>query len=389
MSKLKIMLLLARADTGGAPEHVYQLIKALSSEVEFFMACPTDRPYFQRFSALVGADHMVEIPHRKISLSAMYRVYSTVKKQKIPLMHAHGKGGGLYGRLIGLVANVKRIYTPHGMDPTARNRFWLSESDIWLDFMMDKISHASICVSAGEKREILACYVSKASKLVVIDNGVTMGLPRRHHAVAGQKLKLVAVSRYDAQKNPDELIEIIASLQNRSIPGGFHLTVLGEGAGRAGFETKLSERGLSEFVTVSGAVSDVRSTFHKSDVLITTSIWEGMPLALLEATSEGLPVVASDVVGNNDIIQDGDNGLLYPLGQPERAADQIMLLSDPEIRQRFADAGRKLVQTKHSVDFMAQQVLALYGRILRGEAPNLPSETAVDEEGQKVAGEAA
>lgn len=370
---LRIMLTLARVDTGGAPEHAYQLMRALKDRVEFHIACPTDRPYYQRFVALLGQDRVIEIPHRKLRISALWRLYRETRKRKIDIMHAHGTGGGVYGRAIGFFSRTKTLYTSHGMAPMDGSFFWFLKTNVFLEFALSKFTNAVICVSSGEKEEIVAHHVTKPEKLFVIDNGVAMGLPRGHANTAGQPLRLIAVSRFDAQKNPTELAELVVELEQRKLTGGFHLTVLGDGDGRDEFERKISENGLSHRITMTGAVPDVRSYFRESDVLVSTSIWEGMPLALLEAMSEGLPIMASDVVGNNDVVTDGENGFLYPIGNPNLGADAIMLLADAAIRQRFGDAGRNQILGGHSVEIMADKTMCLYKKVMASgirKAPN-------------------
>ncbi|MFK8035824.1 MAG: glycosyltransferase [Hyphomicrobiales bacterium] len=373
---LRIMFTLARVDTGGAPEHAYQLMRALKDRVEFHVACPTDRPYYQRFVALLGQDRVIEIPHRKLSVPALWRLYREVRRRKVDIMHAHGKGGGVYARAVGFLSRKKIIYTSHGMPPMDGSFFWFLNTDVWLDFSLSKFTNAVICVSSGEKDEIVAHHVTKPEKLFVIDNGVAMGSPRGHKNTAGQPLRLVAVSRFDAQKNPKELYEIVVELEQRKLAGGFHLTVLGDGDGRDEFERKIEEIGLSHRVTMTGAVPDVRKYFRENDVLVSTSIWEGMPLALLEAMSEGLPIMATDVVGNNDVVTDGENGFLYPIGNPNLGADAIMLLADSAIRQRFGDAGRNHILGGHSVEIMAEKTMCLYKNVMASGMRDAPTQFA-------------
>ena len=371
----RVMLCLARVDTGGAPEHAFQLMKALSGQVDFHVTCPTDRPYFQRFVSLLGADRIIEIPHRRLSPSALARMFRAVRECKIDIIHSHGKGGGVYGRLVGLASGRRVIYTSHGMNPVAKDGQWYRDSDVWLDMILGKITDATICVSEGEKAEIVGQHISKPDKLTVIENGVSNGLPRKHVDAPDAPLKLVAVSRFDPQKNPDELLELVKILSRRDVPGGFHLTVLGDGAGRVDFERGLDAGSLSEYVTMTGSVADARKVFRQSDMRVSTSVWEGMPLALLEAMSEGLPVVASDVVGNRDVVEDGKSGFLYPLGQPKAAADSVLLLADASVRQGFGDAGRSLVAAKHSVAHMANQTLKVYHKVLQRQANQQPGDS--------------
>lgn len=371
-SRPRVMISIARADTGGAPEHVFQLMKALEGQIEFHIACPADRPYYQRFITMLGQDRIVEIPHRRLTLSALKAMARAVRAKNIDLIHSHGKGGGVYGRPVALATGRKVIYTQHGMSPDAKFKYWFLDYNVWLDFILGKFTDASICVSEGEKIETVAQHVAKAHELTVIPNGVPNGLQRHHVNTAGQQLSLVSVSRFDEQKNPDELLEIIDKLSRRNIPGGFHMTVLGVGAGKAEFEQELANRSLEGFVTMAGAVSDVRRVFRRSDMIVSTSTWEGMPLALLEAMSEGLPIVASKVVGNRDVVDHGESGYLYPLGDTESAVDAIVKLTDASIRQSFGEAGRKIVDTRHSIGHMSEQTLQLYRKVLGTQSVHQP-----------------
>ncbi|WP_306256706.1 glycosyltransferase [Pararhizobium sp. IMCC21322] len=371
-SRPRVMISIARADTGGVPEHVFQLVKALDGQVEFHIACPTDRPYYQRFITLLGQDRIVEIPHRRLTVSALKAMARAVREKNIDLIHGHGKGGGVYGRLVALATGRNVIYTQHGMSPDAKFKYWFLDYNVWLDLILGKFTDASICVSEGEKIETVAQYVAKAHELNVIPNGVPNGLQRHHVNTAGQPLSLVSVSRFDAQKNPDELLEIVDLLSRRNIPGGFHMTVLGVGDGKAKFEQELANRSLEGFVTMAGAVSDVRRVFRRSDTLVSTATWEGMPLALLEAMSEGLPIVASKVVGNRDVVDDRESGFLYPLGDPESAVDAIVKLTDASIRQSFGEAGRKIIDTRHSIGHMSDQTLQLYRKVLGTQSVSKP-----------------
>lgn len=360
----RVMISMARADTGGVPEHVLQLVKALEGQVEFHIACPADRPYYQRFITQLGQDRIVEIPHRSLTIPALRRMARAVRERNIDLIHSHGKGGGVYGRLVALATGRKIIYTQHGMSPDSKYSHWFLDYNVWLDLLLGKVTDASICVSEGEKIETVAQHVAKAHELTVIPNGVPNGLQRHHVNSAGTPLALVTVSRFDAQKNPGELLEMVDSLSRRHIPGGFHLTVLGVGDGKEEFEQNLADRSLEGFVTMAGAVSDVRRIFRRSDVLISNATWEGMPLALLEGMSEGLPIIASRVVGNRDVVDDGKSGFLYPLGDPESAADAVLKLVDADLRQRFGDAGREIVNARHSIKLMSDKTLQLYHQVL-------------------------
>jgi len=98
--KQDILIITSRADFGGGPEHIFQLINQLINGYNFFIACPKDFPYYERYSQLVGEDNIFEIPHRKINVFSILKLSSFIGKNKIDLIHSHGKGAGIYSRLL-------------------------------------------------------------------------------------------------------------------------------------------------------------------------------------------------------------------------------------------------------------------------------------------------
>ena len=91
------------------------------------------------------------------------------------------------------------------------------------------------------------------------------------------------------------------------------------------------------------------------------SLWEGLPLALLEAMSAGLPIVATKVEGIEEIIQDGKNGRLVEPAEPMALSQAIIqLLSDEELRKRLGSAGEALVKENYTIDIMCERYEQLF-----------------------------
>ena len=102
--KNKILLISVRADFGGGPEHIYRLVQKLKDEIEIYIACPNDYPYWNRYERLVNAERMIRIPHRKFKLYAVSSLIFFLHKHQIDLIHSHGKGAGIYGRTLRLIS---------------------------------------------------------------------------------------------------------------------------------------------------------------------------------------------------------------------------------------------------------------------------------------------
>ena len=98
--KKKILLITVRADTGGGPKHVYDILEGLQNDFDFFIAAPDNERYSNDYKAL--AKEFLPIPHRKFSLTTLLEIYLFCRKHNIQIIHSHGFGAGLYSRLLGI-----------------------------------------------------------------------------------------------------------------------------------------------------------------------------------------------------------------------------------------------------------------------------------------------
>lgn len=351
---MKVLFLTVRADLGGGPEHLYQLLRHRPDGIESYVACPDDEPYHERYKALVGAQRMAHLPHRSFSWRSLAATARFIRREGINVLHAHGKGAGLYARLLGLSTRRPVVHTFHGLHTgeynAAKKTLYLG-----LERILGLGTHTAICVSEGEARLVREARLLRADKLVVVPNGIEIPPAVIRPLWDGGELRLLAVNRYDQQKNPDMLVDIVKALDGSC---RFHLDVIGTGARLPQIQQRLSQEGLAQHVTLHGGVANPRDYFRQAHVFLSTSRWEGMPLAVLEAMSEGLCVLATDVVGNADVIRDGETGRLF-----ETADDAAALLHGLTVTEcaRLSDAARQEAERTYSADVMAKKTYQIYG----------------------------
>ncbi|NOT04592.1 MAG: glycosyltransferase family 4 protein, partial [Anaerolineales bacterium] len=118
--------------------------------------------------------------------------------------------------------------------------------------------------------------------------------------------------------------------------------------------------GLSNSVKLPGKTDQIARYLASADVFVMPSRWEGLPIALLEAMSTGLPSVATKVEGVDEVLLEGEHGLFVPVENPQALAQAILqLLRDPQARSRMGAAARLHISTKYTVDRMCEQYLEL------------------------------
>lgn len=193
-------------------------------------------------------------------------------------------------------------------------------------------------------------------------NPLPVGRVPRESGVA-PAVGIGTVGRLDPVKNQAALLEAVAVL-SQGIPG-LHLTIVGDGPMRASLQDLAVTLGLGDRVTFTGARDDTPELLRGFDVFVLPSVNEGISNTILEAMATGLPVVATRVGGNPELVADGLTGRLYDPAEPaglERALSPY--LADPDLRAADGRAGRERVVQNFSLDAMVSRYLSLYDELM-------------------------
>jgi glycosyltransferase involved in cell wall biosynthesis len=163
------------------------------------------------------------------------------------------------------------------------------------------------------------------------------------------------VGRLDAIKRIPDLLEAVYRL------GGLvHLHVFGEGPQRGEIERQIAGLAISHLVTMHGAVARPQEALGRVGLLVLPSAAEGFGLVLIEAMAAGVPVVATNAAGIRDVVSDGVNGLLVPVGEPGALARAIeRMVTDAGLRGRVIEGGRRSVEARFSWESVIPQYRAL------------------------------
>lgn len=356
---INVLHLSARADMGGGPRHIQHLLESMTGQVNCFVACPDDKPFSDIFKKILGAKNVVLIPHRKITIRATLSLLKYVRLNNIQMLHCHGKGASVYGKLLRLLKpSLKLVYTPHGIhlgDYTACKRFLYLTYENLSSFLFSHL----IYVSRSEKRKAELSRLFLRNRSTVIPNGVPPFLApgiespeklRKSLFTASENKIIITCSSFNYMKNMDEALEIAALLPC------CNFLWLGTGMDYEAIREKVKLRKLTN-ICMPGVKTNVNDYLLISDAYLSTSRWEGMPLSLLEAMAAGIPIIGTNVTGNKDVITE-INGLLYESGDVPSAVQKIKhtlasnIFCKTKIQQHFLQ--------NHSAQNMAASVIALY-----------------------------
>lgn len=277
------------------------------------------------------------------------------------LFHAN-----LVGRIAAWRAGVPRVVC--GIRVAERR----SRLRLWLDRLTQGFVDHNVCVSRAVAEFSIHKSGLKVSKVSVIANGVEFdrfatAIPLDRSTLGLTSAPLILfVGRLDPQKAPFVLLEAFERLVARH--ADWQLLFVGDGPLRSSINDWIVAHGLTSSIFMAGWRPDVPSILRSADLLALPSLWEGMPNIVLESMAAGLPVVVSRVEGTDELIRDGESGLLVMPGsvtelerQIERAlTDRSFLLSLREHSQLSASEG-------FTLDAMIQNYEQLYVSLLPNE----------------------
>ena len=201
-----------------------------------------------------------------------------------------------------------------------------------------------------------------AQHTTTIYNGIpTESFPDWDHPV--ESAQLLHIGRLVPPKNQRTLLQAMPLILQKH--SHVHLYIAGEGHLRAALECQIHDLGIEHAVTLLGFRHDIPQLLQKHSVCILPSVWEGQPLAALEALATGIPVVGSDIPAMREIMQDQHYGILIPAQDYQGlAAAVIALLDHPEQAYRMSAAARAYVREHFTIERAAQQWVSLYRTLL-------------------------
>lgn len=362
----RILLAITRADLGGAVIHVLGLVDGLGDRVEYHLAVGPDNVLAERAASRGATVHV--IPHlvREIApiadARAVGELLAVTRAVRPDAIHAHTFKAGFAARLVGRLARVPVVYTPHGwVFSEGYPRTWRVLGGL-VEGLLARATATVICVSHAELEAARRRKVCGDGRGTVIHNGVADAPPRRRGGGRSGPLGIAMIARLAQPKDHDTLLRAMAL-----VDVDYRLLLVGDGPRRAGLESLSASLGIAGRVRFLGARSDVAEILRDADVLVLASRSEGLPLTVLEGMREGLPVVASDVGGVSEAVQHERTGLLVPAGDPAALAAAITAMaSSAERRARMGAAGRRSYEEAFRLDAQMGATLDVYRRVIAG-----------------------
>lgn len=365
---LRVVMLITRADQiGGAHLHVADLAAALRDRghgVEVWVG--GEGPYLpalaERAVPFRRLDHLTRPIRPHADLRALLEIRARLRRERPDVLSTYSAKAGLLGRLAAVGTGVPAIFTAHGWaftegtSPLAKGPFLLAE--------MIGASVADRIVTTCEFDRQLAVRhrVAPASKIVNIYNGVHDVDPGLGADPAADPPRVIAVQRFEPQKDHATLLEALAGLREQE----WALDWVGDGVQLSEARSLAAELGIADRIRWLGLRSDVPELLARAQVFALTSRWEGFPFSILEAMRAGLPVVATAVAGVPESVEDGVTGFTVPREEPAAVREALArLIRDSALRVRMGEAGRSRYEERFTYDRMLDENESLLHEVAR------------------------
>lgn len=314
-----------------------------------------------------GASPVRLASDRSFDAGYLTRLVRLLRKHRVDLIQTHLFGAAVYGNLAGRVCGLPVVSTFHGsVDVTGKGVLKRLKFQI-----IDRSKSRAVFVSSSLRDELARRSGLRPERSHVIHNGIDPnvfngeadGGFREDIGVAPEDVLVGAVGNLRPAKDYELLLRAAALLRREDIP--YRFVIVGEGKGRLleRLRTLRATLGLEDVVVFAGFREDVPRVMADLDIYLLTSSSEGFSLSTVQALASRLPVVATRCGGPEEIISNGEHGLLVEPGRPEAVADAIRgLARSPHRAHKLARAGRRLVEEKFTVDRMVEA----YGRLYEG-----------------------
>ena len=369
--KIKILLVVTQSDWGGAQRYVFDLATNLNKEkftVIVAAGASPDGELFRRLKEKSIRTIFLQNLRRSFGPFANLKFTAELRRliaaEKPDIIHFNSTNAGVFGPPAAKIFPAappapKVVYTAHGFpfnEPGIFKKILYVPLEFFAGFFRDKI----ICVSEADRHSALKYRIAPPGKLAVVHNGVDPNFPffsaeeaRRRLGISlrNGELLIGAIVNFYPNKGLEYLIDAAALvLKNRP---NVKFILVGAGPEKEKLEKQIRNLNVQNEFSLLPYQEDGGRFLPAFDVVVSSSVKEGLPYALIEAALAGRPVVAADTGGCGEIVKDGETGILVPAKNPEKLAEAIeALIGDEKLRKRMGEDARRRAEKEFAIERM-------------------------------------
>lgn len=361
-----ILHLIETSGPGGAEKMLINLVDSLvPGDYTSIIGLMKDG-WLRRALSELGHETLI-LPHaRSIDFEFARNLMSVIKRKNIDVLHAHEFAMNVYGSMASAATGVPIVTTVHGKN------YYGERLHRRLAYRLVS-RHSKMVAVSNDIADFLEKTIGiRAKNIITIHNGVRINGFRKDESARNRIREslglrddqplLGAVGNLYPVKGHIYLIKATAVVK-KTVPD-VKTVIAGRGKLLDRLKEEASGMGLEKNVEFLGFREDIPQLLQAMDIFILPSLSEGTPLSILEAMASEKPVIATDVGGLGEIVENGETGFLVPREDPESLAEKILLvLQDRALAGKMAVEARKRVEKKYDLNSMAKKYIDIYDRI--------------------------
>lgn len=369
---MKIMYCITSASWGGAQLNVLELCQnQISRGNSVIFVVGNEGPLLNKVRNIDGVKViLMKSLHREVNfcydIRAIFELRMLLKKERPDILHLHSSKAGTLGRVAAIGLPVKTVFTVHGWAFTegigSRKKQVIFRL---IERTMEPFTDLFICVSKFDYEIGLNKHVLKArnKKAIVVHNGAPQSVSitpedKKIH----NPLRFVMTARFSEQKDQETLIKAL----NDNKMFDFEMVFVGDGSTFQKNMKLCEDLGLVDKIKFVGFKNDVTNYLRRSDVYVLSTLYEGLPISIIEAMSYGLPVIASEVGGNAELVKNGYNGFLVKRKDYKDLAEKLKyFLLNPSQAGVFGENSLKIYTEDFSLNEMLDRVNSEYAELVK------------------------
>jgi glycosyltransferase involved in cell wall biosynthesis len=373
----QLVRIITRMNLGGPARQIEALtprLRELGFATTILCGPPIEREGELEAEVLAGGAELVRIPElrREVGLLGELRarraLRAALSELRPDLVHTHTAKAGWHGRAAARALGIPCVHTFHGH--LLRGYFGPVRSALYraIERRASRRCAATIAVSARVRAELVAARLVEAARCAVIHPGLELARfdqASRAPLFPSETLRLLFVGRLVPVKRPLAFVELAHALSRDGLD--VEARLLGDGPLREAVLARIAALGLGDRCQVLAPTREPSELLARCDLVVGTSVNEGLPLALVEAQAAGRVVVATDVGGVAEAVEHERTGFLVPAEDPRALRNAVRRIAGERERARgIAAAARALALERFSAERSAREHAALYTRLLAG-----------------------
>lgn len=367
---IRICYIIGQLGRGGAEKQLFELIRGIDRKLYLPIVCSLNKGGYwgRRLRELnVKVVEISNLRGKSNSLLKISRLINLLIEIRPHIVHCYMFTANFYGRLASIVTRVpiiiasKRNAEEIGKDKTIFRMF--------IDKLLSRYSDGIVCNSNSSAINLVKKYGFDRNKIFAIHNGIRKieieKLSNLYKDVKRINAVVGTIGSLTPRKNQRLFLEMVRIILERTEDSYITFNIIGEGWLRKELEKDSKMMGIESNVLFLGERNDIYSLLMQMDVFVMTSLYEGLSNAIMEAMMAGLPVVASNIGGNNELVVHGKTGFLCGVNNAQAFAKYVLLLiNNRKLLKRMGESGRQRIIREFGTDIMVNKTEEIYQKLL-------------------------